>query len=103
MNKKKSGNDFEMSEEGLKKLHRALDAGSVIIDEYFSRPYEDLVRTKSYSDQQIACALIMFAYFILRFNRPLEQSSDVFDCLAHFGKARIEEDINARDKEPNLN
>lgn len=93
---------FHGSEADFEKFRQRFDASINLIEDYFNDPYEQIVRSKSYTDQQIAAALILFAYRILRVKRPAKNSADTFDILSQCAKESVENSIKQSGKDPCL-
>ncbi len=84
---------FEGSDADLERVNHILDASTAIIEDYFFAPFDELVKSNSYTDQQAAVAFVQLAYYILRRNRPEKECSDLFDFLSHSAKRRVEGDM----------
>lgn len=48
------------------------------------------IENQKYETPEVACALIMLAYHILRQSKSEKVAGDTFDVLAHFAKERLE-------------
>ncbi len=81
------------SEADFEKLRRIIDATTTIMDEYLSDPYDQIVRSKSFSDQEIAATFILLGYRMLRMKRSTENTCEVFDLLTYCAKERVEDHI----------
>lgn len=77
---------------------RIQDAGVDLTANYLSEPLERVLKSKLYNDQEIASALIMFAYHLLRQQRSARQAEDAFNVQAHFAKLRIERGIQVTER-----
>ena len=90
------------SEADFDKLGRILDATTTIMEEYLSDPYDEIVRSKSFTDQQIAATFILLGYRMLRMKRSTENTCEVFDLLAYCAKERVEDHIRQSGEDPYL-
>ena len=90
------------SEADFEKLRHILDATTTIMEEYLSDPYDQIVRSKSFTDQQIAATFILLGYRMLRMKRSTEQTCGEFDLLAYCAKERVEDRIKQSGEDPYL-
>ncbi len=93
---------FRGSEADFEKLNRILDATTTIMADYLSDPYDEIVRSKSFSDQQIAATFILLGYRMLRMKRSSEKTCEAFDILAYCAKDRVESNIKRSGQDPYL-
>lgn len=91
---------FNGDEEQIRKFEHLIETAVNIVDEYFLDSYQDIVRSKSYSTQQIAAAYIYLGYYALRQTGPVERTSDLFDLIAHCAKEQTEALIGKTGKDP---
>lgn len=91
---------YKGDDQQVEKIKHLLDVCSSIVEDYFVEPYDEIVRSKSYSAHQIAAAYIYMGYYALRgFDNP-KNSSDLFDLIAFCSKERIEDLITKTGSDP---
>lgn len=82
----------EYDQEIIDKLRSHHNISGEILEQ-FIRPYEDMARSKLYSDQQMAFAFMSFAYYMLRRHRSADVSSGLFRLFGRFITEHSETEI----------
>ena len=83
LNIKVKTRDVHVDEADLAKVREIQDAALRIAQEHLIGPFRE-IESKKYEGQDIACALIMMAYYMIRQSKPAGEAMSAFDILTHF-------------------